>query len=97
MLDPRPRNMELAFLRSEECEGGVESSLRFSVTSSVVELFDLRSTAGGGLSVPGMCKSGFKRWAICLMNFMVATGFPSLFNVPLSLPCLAICCVPQDL
>jgi hypothetical protein len=85
MLDPRPRNMELALCRSEEWDGGVEKSLRFSVTSSVDELFALRRPGdGGGLSVLGMRRSGFRRWAICLMNFMVAVSLPLCFS---SFPC----------
>jgi hypothetical protein len=73
--------MELAFFLRDELEGGVDMPFRFSVTRSDDELFAFRSGAGddGGLSVPGMCKSGFKRWAICLMNFMVAVlPFPPL-------------------
>jgi hypothetical protein len=85
MLDPRPRNMELALCRREVWDGGVEKFLRFSVISSVEELFALRRPGeGGGLSVLGMRRSGFRRWAICLMNFMVAVSLALCFS---SFPC----------
>jgi hypothetical protein len=93
MLLPRARNMELAFFLRDELEGGVESSFRCSVTRSVDELFAFRigDGDGGGLSVPGICKSGFKRWAICLMNFMIADLPLSPYNRPF-LPSLEFCC-----
>jgi hypothetical protein len=68
---------------NDELEGGVKMPFRFSVTSRVDELFAFRSAGDdGGLSVPGMCKSGFNRWAICLMNFMAAVLLPFLITVP---------------
>ncbi len=75
IFDPRLRNKEFVFFRSDEFDAGVDMPLRFSVADSVEELFARRRSGDGGglLSVPGMYKSGFRRWAICLMNFIVAS------------------------